>query len=193
MEGEETMQTIGITTPWIGADEAVRIAEWLESGKIDYIHLRHPDADVRQVERLILRIPQHLRRRLTLHGHFSIAQKLDVGGIHLNSRHPEPPAWTRAYPLRVSRSCHSLAELDECHGLDYAFLSPIFDSISKHGYSSAFPPESLPALAKALADAPCRIIALGGVTPDAFPMLRRLGFAGGAMLGYLWDMQRPDK
>ena len=79
MEGEETMQTIGITTPWIGADEAVRIAEWLESGKIDYIHLRHPDADVRQVERLILRIPQHLRRRLTLHGHFSIAQKLDVG------------------------------------------------------------------------------------------------------------------
>ena len=43
--------------------------------------------------------------------------------------------------------------------LDYAFLSPIFDSISKQGYSAAF---DLSFLETAIANAKCPILALGG-------------------------------
>ena len=57
-------------------------------------------------------------------------------------------------------SLHSLQELSEdLQGLDYAFLSPIFDSISKPGYTAAFDAE---ALRHALSKATCPIIALGG-------------------------------
>lgn len=57
-------------------------------------------------------------------------------------------------------SLHSLQELSEdLQGLDYAFLSPIFDSISKPGYTAAFDAE---ALRDALSKATCPIIALGG-------------------------------
>ena len=31
-----------------------------------------------------------------------------------------------------------------------------------------------------------RVVALGGVTPEAFPALREAGFIGAAMLGWLW-------
>ena len=57
-------------------------------------------------------------------------------------------------------SLHSLGELSEdLHGLDYAFLSPVFDSISKQGYTAAFDSE---ALKEAVSKAACPIIALGG-------------------------------
>ena len=63
-------------------------------------------------------------------------------------------AWT------VSRSLHSLAELRSSSGLEYAFLSPIFDSISKQGYKAAFEEEKL---RQALADNSVPVIALGGL------------------------------
>ena len=57
----------------------------------------------------------------------------------------------------MSRSCHSIDELRKCIGLAYATLSPIFDSISKQGYHSAFTGETL----SALDDIPTPVIALG--------------------------------
>lgn len=70
---------------------------------------------------------------------------------------------------------------DEC---DYLFLSPIFDSISKAGYRSAFSHEQLQRAAdEGVIDR--KVIALGGVTPERIPYLHSLGFGGVAMLGAL--------
>lgn len=187
MEADRHMLAIGITPPRICPDEARRISAWLESGLLDYVHIRHPEASARQIGKLAESIPSRLRHRLALHDHYEIAHRLGIGGLHLNSRHPRCPALPDGYAPRISRSCHSLDELAACRDIDYAFLSPIFDSISKSGYSSAFPPSSHPAMVQAIASAPCRVVALGGVTPEAFELLRSLGFAGGAMLGYLWE------
>lgn len=62
------------------------------------------------------------------------------------------------------------------------FLSPIFDSISKHGYGSAFSHETLrKAAAEGIIDE--KVVALGGVTPENAGWLEKLGFGGAAMLG----------
>jgi thiamine-phosphate pyrophosphorylase len=67
---------------------------------------------------------------------------------------------------------------------DYVFLSPIFDSISKAGYKSAFTEEMLKeASDKGIIDE--KVVALGGVTFDKIPYLKKLNFGGAAMMGIL--------
>ena len=68
---------------------------------------------------------------------------------------------------------------------DYLFLSPIFDSISKMRYRSAFSHEELQRAADTgIIDN--RVVALGGVTYDKIAYLESLHFGGVAMSGALW-------
>ncbi len=67
--------------------------------------------------------------------------------------------------------------------VDYAFLSPIFDSISKAGYNSHFEEQVLRKYAdQGLLD---NVVALGGIDGENVVKVRDLGFAGAAFLGYL--------
>ena len=62
------------------------------------------------------------------------------------------------------------------------FLSPIFDSVSKQGYASAFTDNALKQASRdGIIDN--KVVALGGVTPDKINYLRQLNFGGAAMLG----------
>ena len=68
---------------------------------------------------------------------------------------------------------------------DYLFLSPIFDSISKQGYTHHFSEEELiEAREKGIIDR--QVFALGGVEADKLPLLQSYGFGGAALLGSLW-------
>lgn len=170
--------TIAITTPQLlGADEGEMISTLLEGG-IDIVHLRKPDASEAGMERLIESIPAGLRGRLRLHSHFRLIDAYSLAGAHLNSRCPEYHGATGS----LSRSCHSLAEVDDAQGFEYVTLSPVFDSISKPSYFAADLPPHLPTFSD-----PRRVIALGGVTPSHFPTLAAAGFSGAAMLGYIWQ------
>lgn len=193
---------IGITQPKVTPGEADRIEELLSSGVVDIIHLRHPEANEEDMRRLIERIDPVYYHQLKLHSFSILAEEYNLRGVHLKSA--EPICQSAADQSRVSRfvegegaclsrSCHSFSELDELLKLEdqerekyeYVFLSPIYDSISKAGYESKFlPTEELEALLKGKY-ADLNVIALGGVTPDRFPELKRAGFSGAAMLGHL--------
>ena len=119
---------IVITRPDFFEGEAAKIAQLLQSGRADLVHIRKPRASQSEVEQLLFSIPTELYSRLVLHDHHSLAIKYGLRGVHLNSRNPEPPAgWSGA----VSISCHTLSELSECRRKPYAYmsLSPVFDSI----------------------------------------------------------------
>ncbi|MCM1164308.1 MAG: thiamine phosphate synthase [Muribaculaceae bacterium] len=164
---------IAITPPEPLDDEAARIATLLRSG-FDRVHLRHPAMPVSELEKIIAAIPSELRGAISLHDHFHLAPAYGIGGIHLNGRNPQAP---RGWEGITSRSCHSVAEVEASRGLDYVTLSPVFDSISKPGYRGVnF--DSLPT--------GIIIVALGGVTPEKFNLLKSLGYAGAAMLSAAW-------
>ena len=156
------------------------------SGGWDRVHLRHPGASRAEMRELIAAIPVDMHPYLVIHDHFSLAGEFNLGGLHLNRRSPIPPDDYRG-PL--SRSCHSLEELETSNSMAYMTLSPIFDSISKSGYSSAFTPGQL----ARIGGLPGRLIALGGVTPERIRLLRRYSFSGFAMLGALPWGDGPDE
>jgi len=174
----EPMLRIAITPPEIRQGEATMITAILDAGW-DYVHLRHPAASARDVKRIIEDIPQKYHSRLRLHGHFGLVYEFNLGGLHLNSRCPEPPA---GYTGPCSRSCHSIRELSKYPGCDYLTLSPILNSVSKPGYSAAFTAAQLRQLPSDI-----KVIALGGVIPAAIGWLMSQPFAGYAVLGYLWN------
>ena len=191
--GDDGFLVVGITPPEPFESESGRITDLLDSGEIDIVHLRHPEADVCDILKILTGIPAKLRGRITLHDHFGDIPPEYVGGYHLNSRNPSPPASAAETGHRISRSCHSLQEISNCSGLTYATLSPIFNSISKAGYLSNFSENDLAEAIAVAKTAEVPLIALGGVTPERFGTLRDIGFAGAAMLGALWTLKNYDK
>lgn len=196
---ENQFLIIGITQPQIkeGAalsNEIDTIIDLLDSNQVHYIHLRKPSASIDNLKSVIERIPPRLHHLITLHDAFSLAEEFNIGGLHINSRTDDDELKRLnaqniyrkdGEKMRLSRSFHSLEELKESTvPLDYATLSPIFDSISKAGYHSRFVLEKL---INILPTITIPVIALGGVTPTSFKHLKKAGFSGAAMLGYFFQ------
>ena len=190
---------IVITKPEFFEGEAEQIVQLLDSGRADLVHIRKPLVSLadsarglelaelawlERLERLIQALPARVYGRLVLHDCFEQALKYQLRGVHLNSRHPQPP---QGFKGAISISCHSLKELAECRKKPYAYmsLSPIFDSISKPGYHSAFTAEEIAkARRQGLIDE--RVMALGGVTFDKVNDVLKMGFGGAMILGDAW-------
>lgn len=164
-------------SPFVGEAEAISA---ILNGGWYAVHLRHPEATIDEMRQIIRQIPSNLHSRLRLHDHFTLAEEFSIGGLHLNRRSPQAPA---SFSGTLSRSCHSIAEVAESNDVDYVTLSPIFDSISKSGYKSAFSPADLSFLKE---KHNTLVIALGGITPKNALIAKRLGFDGIAVLGSLF-------
>ena len=170
----------------LGGSEQKLVEEMFRTG-LQRLHLRKPGASERQLAEWLERIDPQYHRRIVIHDCFELARRYRLGGIHLNSRNPAVPDWL-APAMTVSRSCHSLKELAEWKSrCNYLFLSPIFNSISKHGYGSGFTAEEL--AGSGLIDA--KTVALGGVTSENLYVLKGLGFGGAAVLGTVWKSPDP--
>lgn len=157
---------------------------------MERFHLRKPGAGKSRLCRYIERIPDAYRTRIVLHDAFELASAFGLAGIHLNRRNSGiPPGFTGS----ITRSCHSLEEVRNDRSCEYVFLSPVFSSISKAGYESAFSADELEQ-ATAAGLLTSRVIALGGVDSTTLPLLAPYGFGGVAVLGALWQgyAQHPD-
>lgn len=170
------MRKIAITYPDFFDGEAEKIVSLLTEGDFWRVHIRKPGSTPDSMAALIAAIPEALRSRLSLHDHFHLAEQMRVGGIHLNSRNRKAPDRWRGL---TSRSIHSISEIASVSE-DYAFLSPIFPSISKPGYSADFNRDELRNAVNP------KIFALGGVTPERLAEVEAIGFGGAAMLGSVW-------
>lgn len=121
---------------------------------------------------------------ITLHGHHDLAKEYNLGGIHLSSKETVADKWSG----RQSKSCHSFEDIDQIgSGLNYVFLSPIYDSISKIGYRSSFTTQELIDGLKKVKHVD--VFALGGVTSEKIEELEQMGFCGSAICGDFWNSE----
>ncbi len=176
-------QLVVITRPDLYEGEAEQIKALLQADSHFILHLRKPQGTVADYRHLLQQIPAEELERICLCDHFELAAEFEVGGVHLSSRNSR---YEGNREIRVSRSCHSIAELEQREKFAYVFLSPLFNSISKQGYSAAF---SAGELTQATQDGriDAQVFALGGICPQTLPQLRNYGFGGVAVLGYVWQ------
>lgn len=175
------MRLIVITSETPVTAEAEAIMTMLDRG-VERVHLRHPGLSADDVAAIIEKIDARYHYRLSLNDFHELASRYGCG-IHLNGRNPLAP---EGFDGIVSHSCHSVAEASTVASMtDYRFISPVFDSISKQGYTAAFTPGELRrAFADGLLDGDT--FALGGVSADNIGRLRDTGFTGAAVLGAAW-------
>ena len=134
--------------------EAQLIIEEMKKNQWDKFHLRKPSWNEKEVNELFNLLEKNVKEKTVIHQKFK-------------------------------GSCHSFKEVEAVDGeLEYCFLSPVFDSISKQGYKSNFNREELQGFLKK--DRKIKVIGLGGVTENNYRELIALGFDGGAFLGAVW-------
>lgn len=177
------MELIVISPESILKNEANLIHYLFENG-LQTLHLRKPESTLRDFSGLLEEITEEDRKKIVIHDHFSLTDKFDLKGVHLNSRNPY---YLSNKELSISRSCHSIEEINNNNKFDYVFLSPIFDSISKRGYKQGFSHEQLlNAGSEGIINN--RVIALGGIDKSNISQIKQYGFGGIAILGTLWEI-----
>lgn len=157
----------------------------LQSGTFDFLHVRKPHFSELQLSEYIARFDIYVLNRMVLHSHYELSKKYMVKGIHLTEKTvAHYQQLTQTYTT-VSAACHSFDDIiqRETLPLEYLLLSPIFDSISKTGYSAAFDTDLLFLF---LHNRKKPIVALGGITEQNKEQCFNLGFSGIAMLGSIW-------
>ncbi|GBF93451.1 hypothetical protein Rsub_06584 [Raphidocelis subcapitata] len=189
------MRLVVITPEALTPGEPAVARAMLQRG-LDTLHLRKPAASREQLVAYLAELGEPWTRRVMLHSHHDVACEVRVKGLHFREAdvpRTAPPMPPPPMPgLAQSTSFHQLARASEPWGpaLTYAFLSPVFDSISKPGYSAAgFEAAAVRRTASAPGAAP--LIALGGVTPGNLAAAADMGFAGAAVLGAVWHQADP--
>ncbi len=169
-----------VITPAVPLKDEALVCNSLFACGLELLHLRKPGCDRSVYENFIRQISPRYRNRIVVHDHYELVEEYKLHGIHLKSGQGDKFSLYPGYAISIS--CHST---DEINALpfrpDYCFLSPVFDSISKAGYNSAFP--QLPDLSGIQTP----VVALGGITPEKTDLCRSAGFQGIAVLGYLWE------
>ena len=147
------------------------------------LHIRKPFWDKPKVKGYIEGIDTAFRDRIAIHQYHELVKEMSLGGIHVKSQQPLP-ANTGMY--RLTTSLHSLNEAESAPSLlSYAFISPIFNSISKDDYNAGFNLGELASFLNSFSGVP--LIALGGMDKDNSETAKEIGFPGVALLGSLWQ------
>ncbi len=185
------MEIVLISCPNHIEGEIDLINSMFEHG-LNTFHLRKPDYHEEQITDFLELVEPVFHSRIILHSSFGLLRRYRLGGVHI------PFAMAvksniiqlkRDKKISISSSFHSLYEVKEKNEyIDYAFLSPIFDSISKKNYKAGF---DCTELHRVLQRVNTRMVALGGCKALNLSHIKELGFSGAAVLGAVWNSSDP--
>lgn len=166
-------------TPEHDVKNEIETCQALLANGIHGLHVRKPGWDKDRLKGYVEKLGTESRNMIRLHEHHECVSEMNLGGKHYKGDQP-----IIADQVPSSKSFHTMEEVQNADlRLDYCFLSPVFNSISKIGYQSAF---DLNELSKGLRGHKVPVYALGGVTPDKISELRSTGFDGVVLMGAIW-------
>lgn len=197
MSAADPFQLSVITAASFWDGEVSLLNGLLEAGLIK-LHIRKQGAAAGALESLLDQLAPRWAAQLVLHGSRVLARQYGIPQVHTPLQEwlaGEPDGRTDvgvgAGPgTRVSLSLHSWEEYQQVAAhpcvaeVEYVWISPLFDCISKPGYLAG---EGLLAGLPPARPRTPRILGLGGVDAATLPRLVRDGWDGAAVLGYLWE------
>lgn len=157
---------------------------------LDLFHIRKYGASEESLLKWINEIAPEYRSRLVLHHNHEWGKRIGLNRFHYSERDRKnwkEQSWQGVNSKEnYSTSVHSVEAYNELpNHFSYAFLSPVFDSISKTDYKAVeFD------LGKRT-DKATRLVGLGGIQADNVKQVIEKGFDGAALLGAIWHSQNP--
>ena len=136
--------------------------------------------------------PSNLKK-LVIHSHYDLIETYNLKGIHFTEKYRNElsdiqlkglATVLKRKRMTLSTSFHHFKDINaQGNAFDYAFLSPVFDSISKEGYQSNLNLEELKSDFQTM-QTNTKVYALGGITAENIPLLEGIGFEGIALGNY---------
>jgi thiamine-phosphate pyrophosphorylase len=188
-----------ITLPGFCPGEADLLEGMMEAG-LEKLHVRKPGVREGEMVELLDRLSPRWASRLVLHGSVALARQYGIPQVHgsvelVNGRGRSGGGLSMGASIggglvagqpAISTSVHSWEEFEALPaGLAYAFISPLFDSISKPGYRA-----NTALLAQADGSLPCIPVGLGGIGADTIGEMISKKWKGAAVLGWVWEEPR---
>ena len=163
-------------------------------------HIRKPNFGETEMKQFISGINQNYRDRLALHSHYHLADKFNIPHIHFNEHKRKViqmlpsklpfDSYTKN-GLHLSTSVHTIEDFNDLDKVfEYAFLSPVFPSISKADYYSK---TDLFEAIKNRTNFNTKLIALGGIESKNIAQTLNKGFDDVALLGTIWNTNQAIK
>ncbi|AOW09122.1 thiamine phosphate synthase [Flavobacterium gilvum] len=184
---------IVITNPFSVKDEIDILHTLFEEG-LELLHIRKPDFSEGEMKSFLSEIKSDWRQRLVLHSHHQLAEDFGINRIHFTEKNREiniPNRFSKPVrsPFTASTSTHSIEDFNALDTFfDYAFLSPVFPSISKENYQSE---TDLFEAIKKRKNFKTKLIALGGIEANNLKYVLETGFNNVALLGTIWKTNKP--
>jgi thiamine-phosphate pyrophosphorylase len=182
-----------ISNPIAVANEISIIHSLFEKGMMLF-HVRKPNFGETEMKQFLSTINQNYRERLVLHSHHHLAEEFNIKRIHFSeSKRKVIQMLPRKLPFdsyvtkgfHLSTSVHSIEDFNALDSnFEYAFLSPIYPSISKKDYYSKI---DLFETIKNRTNYATKLIALGGIESKNIEQTLKNGFDDTALLGTIWN------
>jgi thiamine-phosphate pyrophosphorylase len=180
---------IVISNPTPLKNEAAIINQLFDEG-LSVFHLRKNECSSQDLVLLLQKINPLHYSKIALHSHHSIAKNFGINRLHYTeasrSQITEVDVIEAQSKNVLSTSVHSVIDYQNLSlHFNYAFLGPVFDSISKPGYH-----HQTFNLSKINKKPGSKLIALGGIDANNCNRALEMGFDGIALLGSIWNSEK---
>ncbi len=183
---------IVISNPTLVKNE-IKLIHSLFAEGLTLFHVRKPHFSEDEIKTYLLEIGLEYNHRLVLHSHHQLAEDFGINRIHFteeNRKHAseEKLKYCEEKNFHLSTSIHKIDDYEILsNAFEYAFLSPVFRSISKPNYvpSIDFKTE-IKSKKKKIA-----LVALGGIATKTVKIALEYGFDDVALLGTIWNSNNP--
>lgn len=170
------------------ANETEVINELFQEG-LDLLHIRKPLMNLEEMKDFIQKINSEFHHRLVLHGHYDLAESYNISRHHFREIDRHNELYKSLTDKTISTSVHDIETFNELSkNWEYAFISPVFPSISKKGYGKDS--EILNDIKKR-DNSNVKLIALGGIHEDNIHVISDSNLDGVALLGAIWENNQP--
>lgn len=179
---------IVITPEELVQNETEIINELFQEG-LDLLHIRKPFINSEEMAGFIQKINPEFRHQLVLHSHYEWAENFNISRFHFREIDRQNNLYASFIDRTISTSVHEIEVFNELNeDWEYAFISPVFPSISKKGYGKNS--NTLNDIKKRR-NSDVKLIALGGIDENNIQHVFDKNIDGVALLGAIWESNEP--
>lgn len=179
---------IVITPEEFVQNEAEIINELFLEG-LDFLHIRKPFVNSEEITDFIQKINPEFHHQLVLHSHHHLAEDFNISRFHFREIDRENGLHQSFKDEIISTSVHDIQTFNELNeDWEYAFISPVFPSISKKGYGEN---STILKSIKNRNNSNVKLVALGGINDKNINEVFESQVDGVALLGSIWESEEP--